>query len=145
MITLIGKDIAKVGLAFTYLGPAEECNDCKFKASCINNLEENRKYKILRVLDIEQKCPLHNEGKVVSVKVERAEIELVTNSKNVFEGSTFTFEEPDCEEYCKYYDKCHPEGLLNHDKCFVLNNNGDCDIKCEKGYDLTNITLGFVI
>ena len=49
MITLIGKDLAQKGTEFVFLGPAEECDDCRFKSSCISNLELNRKYVITDV------------------------------------------------------------------------------------------------
>ena len=43
MITLIGKDLAKEGQEFVFLGPAEECEKCIFKSYCVGNLEKNRK------------------------------------------------------------------------------------------------------
>ena len=43
MITLIGKDLAKKGQEFVFLGPADECDSCRFKSSCVGNLELNRK------------------------------------------------------------------------------------------------------
>ena len=70
MITLIGKDLAYEGNEFVYLGPASECEDCKFKSSCIGNLEPNRKYVITGVKDNEQKCPIHSENIVVPVDIE---------------------------------------------------------------------------
>ena len=60
MITLIGKDLAKKGQEFVFLGPAEDCEDCRFKSSCVGNLEENRKYVVVEVRDNEQKCPIHS-------------------------------------------------------------------------------------
>lgn len=143
MITLIGKDLAKEGLSFVYYGPAEECESCRFKASCIGNLEEKRKYTITEVRDNEQKCPIHEGEKVVPVSVERAKIDILTNSKSVFEGSTFTFEAPDCSDDCEFYDECLPEGLIDGDKCTVIKNNGKHDGECKKGYKLTKLILGF--
>ena len=143
MITLIGKELAKKGLSFIYYGLAEECESCRFKKSCIGNLEENRKYIITEVLDNEQKCPIHESGKVFPVTIERAKIEILTNSTSVFEGSTFTFEAPDCSNNCKFYDECVPEGLIHGDKCTVIKNNGKHEGECKKGYKLTKLTLGF--
>ena len=68
MITLIGKDLAKKGQEFVFLGPAPECEECRFKSSCVGNLELNRKYVVTDVKDNEQKCPLHAEGIVVPVR-----------------------------------------------------------------------------
>ena len=145
MITLIGKDLAKEGQEFIFLGPSDDCENCRFKSSCVGNLELNRKYVINEVRDIEQKCPIHDEGKVVPVDVELAQIHLLTSSKNIFEGSTFTYDAPDCDEKCEFHDLCFPEGLIDKDKCIVLKNEGKHKGVCKKGYNLNKLTLGFVI
>ncbi|WP_407375773.1 UPF0179 family protein [Methanobrevibacter sp.] len=144
MITLIGKKLAKEGQEFVFLGPAPECEKCRFKSSCIGNLEENRKYVITEVKDNEQKCPIHAEDAVIPVEIERASITLLTDSKSIFEGSTFTYNAPDCDETCEFHDLCFPEGLIENDKCIVLENNGKHK-ECKKGLNLNNLTLGFVI
>ncbi|MBQ6099066.1 MAG: UPF0179 family protein [Methanobrevibacter sp.] len=144
MITLIGKSLAKKGQEFVFLGPADECEDCRFKSSCVGNLEVNRKYEIVDIKDNEQKCPIHAEETVIPVEVDRAKITLLTESKNIFEGSTFTFNAPDCDETCEYHDLCFPEGLEENDKCIVLKNDGKHK-DCIKGYNLNKLTLGFVI
>ena len=145
MITLIGKELAVKGKEFVFLGPAPECENCRFKSSCVGNLEPNRKYVVTDVRDNEQKCPLHAEGVVVPVEVDRAKIEVLTSSKNIFEGSTFTFNAPDCDEKCDFHDLCFPDGLIENDKCIVLNNDGKHKENCKKGYQLNKLTLGFVI
>ena len=145
MITLIGKSLAKKGQEFVFLGPAEAFEDCRFKSSCVGNLEKDRKYEIIDVKDNEQKCPIHADETVIPVEVDRAKIPLLTESKSIFEGSTFTFNAPDCdEETCEYRDLCFPEGLIENDKCIVLKNDGKHK-GCEKGYKLNKLTLGFVI
>jgi hypothetical protein len=145
MITLIGKDLAKKGQEFVFLGPADECEACRFKSSCVGNLEENRKYVVVDVKDNEQNCPIHSEGKVIPVEVDRAKIDLLTTSKSIFEGSTFTYNAPECDEKCDFHDLCFPEGLEENDKCIVLENNGKHKGECKKGLKLNNLTLGFVI
>ena len=91
MITLIGKDLAKEGNEFVFYGPAEECETCRFKASCVDSLEKNRRYKIIEVRDNEQKCRIHAENIVIPVEVERSNITLLSPpSKSVFEGSIFS-------------------------------------------------------
>lgn len=145
MITLIGKDLAKKGNEFIFYGPAEECNDCRFKSSCVGSLEEGRKYKIVDIKDNEQKCPIHAENTVIPVEVERSQITLLTESKNIFEGSTFTYNAPECDENCDFHDLCFPEGLKENDKCIVLKNEGKHKEGCNKDYRLNKLTLGFVI
>ena len=146
MITLIGKSLAKKGQEFVFLGPAEVCEDCRFKSSCIGKLEKGRKYEIIDVKENEQKCKIHAEGTVIPVEVDRAKINLLTQSKSIFEGSTFTYNVPDCdEETCEFHDLCFPEGLMENDKCIVLKNDGKHKGECNKGYKLNKLTLGFVI
>ncbi|WP_407412780.1 UPF0179 family protein [Methanobrevibacter sp.] len=145
MITLIGKDLAREGQEFVFLGPADECENCRFKSSCVGNLELNRKYVVVGVKDNEQKCPIHAEETVIPVEVDRAKIDVLTPSKNIFEGSTFTYESPDCDENCDYHDLCFPEGLIENDKCIVLENLGKHEGNCKKGLKLNKLTLGFVI
>lgn len=145
MITLIGKDLAKEGFSFVFRGSVEECQSCRFKSTCVDSLEEGRKYKIVEVLDNEQKCPIHDKGIVVPVKVEKDSIKLLTTSKNVFEGSIFHYNSIDCDEECEFKQFCIPEGLINDDKCIVIKNNGKHKGKCKKGYNLLSIKLAFVI
>jgi len=145
MITLIGKDLAKEGQEFVFLGPADDCENCRFKSSCIGNLELNRKYVVKEVKENEQKCPVHAEGAVIPVEVELAQIDILTSSKNIFEGSTFTYNAPDCDENCDFHDLCFPDGLIENDKCIVLNHEGKHKEECKKGYKLNKLTLGFVI
>ena len=145
MITLIGIDLAKEGQEFIFLGPAKECDECRFKSSCVGNLELNRKYVVTGIKENEQKCHVHSGGKVIPVEVERAEIDVLTTSKNIFEGSTFTYNAPECDEACDFHDLCFPDGLVENDKCIVLENNGKHKEKCKKGLDLNKLTLGFMI
>ena len=112
---------------------------------CIGNLEINRKYVITEVRDNELKCPIHADGVVFPVQVDRAQIDLLTTSKNIFEGSTFTYESPECDENCEFKELCFPDGLQDNDKCIVLNNGGKHQGECKKGYALNKLTLGFVI
>jgi uncharacterized protein (UPF0179 family) len=145
MITLIGKDLAREGQEFVFLGPADECEDCRFKSSCVGNLEKNRKYVVVDIKDNEQKCPIHSGDAVIPVEVDRAKIDLLTESKSIFEGSTFTYNAPDCDEKCDFHDLCFPEGLEENYKCIVLENMGKHTEECKKGYRLNKLTLGFVI
>ena len=108
-------------------------------------MELNRKYVITDIKDNEQKCPVHSQNIVIPVEIERAEIDVLTTSKNIFEGSTFTYNAPKCDEYCEFHDLCFPEGLIENDKCIVLKNQGKHKEECKKGLKLTKLTLGFVI
>ena len=82
MITLIGKELAKEGVSFVFYEPAEECLNCRFKASCVDSLKKGHRYTITEVRDVEQKCPVHENDKVQVVSVENAEFAILTDSKS---------------------------------------------------------------
>ncbi|MEA4957668.1 hypothetical protein SDC9_08630 [bioreactor metagenome] len=141
MITLIGENLAEVGMSFIFEGPVEECESCRFKASCVDSLEKGRKYVITNVKDITQKCYVHNEGIVRVVEVELADIDAFIDSKKAFEGSNISFESPSCDIDCIYYDLCFPDGLKSGDKCIIVKNLGKHDSGCAKGLSLTKVCL----
>ncbi|MBQ6813630.1 MAG: UPF0179 family protein [Methanobrevibacter sp.] len=139
MITLIGKKLAKKGESFVFYGPAEDCLNCRFKATCIDSLTEGHKYTITEVRDVEQKCPIHEDEKVNVVAVEKAETTILTDSKGVFEGSSFEFNRKGCSNKdCDFRDMCFPDGIPKGEKCVYVKDLGkfkDCPrgnalIKC---------------
>ena len=133
MITLIGKNIAKEGLSFVFYGPLEECSNCRFKSSCVDSLEIGRKYAITEARDVEQKCPIHEDGYVKVVNVEDAETTVLIDSKGVFEGSTFAFKRIECDdEDCKFRHLCFAEGIKEDDKCIFVKDLGKFK-DCPKG------------
>ena len=138
MITLIGKDLAKKGNEFIFYGSVDECENCRFKASCVDSLEKNRKYKIIDVRDNEQKCPVHAENTVIPVEVDRSNITLLSSSKSIFEGSTFSYESADCDAHDTGEPQDRPAELP---RGRFRPRRGEC----KKGYKLNKLTLGFVI
>lgn len=139
MITLIGEKLANEGESFIFYEPAEECSKCRFKPSCIDSLEEGHKYVITEVRDVEQKCPIHEGEKVKVVVVEKGETTILTDSKGVFEGSSFEFNRKGCSNKdCDYRDMCFPEEIAKGEKCVYIKDLGkfkDCPrgnslIKC---------------
>ena len=143
MITLIGKKIAEEGTTFIYYGPAEGCDDCRFKSTCLGSLEKNRQYVITSVRNNPQKCKVHGGEEVVPVEVERAEISVLSESKRAFVGSTMVYKPLDCDLDCQYHDLCFPEGLFEDDKCVITNDEGKFEGECKKNYNLNKLTLKF--
>lgn len=142
MITLIGEDIAEKGSVFIFYGSTELCENCRFKASCIDSLEKGRKYKIVDVKDTKQKCELHN-GNVKVVEVEKANITSLIDSKKAFEGSTISYDYPNCDLECVFHEFCFPEGLYPEDKCTIIENTGKHDGNCDKGFSLNKVILKY--
>ena len=119
MITLIGLEMAKKGNSFIFQGPAKECEDCRFKATCVDSLEEGRKYIIKDIKESELKCKL-TDSIIIPVEVSLADIEMYFDSHKVFEGSNFIYTKKDCEfKECENYNKCFPEGLHEGDKVTI--------------------------
>ncbi|MDR2623336.1 MAG: UPF0179 family protein [Methanobrevibacter sp.] len=141
MITLIGEDLAKKDLVFLFNKAAEECDDCKFKTSCVESLEEGRKYKILDVRDNQQPCPIHDKEKVNVVEVEKANITTFIDVKKSFQGSTVNYTPPDCNIKCIYHEFCFPDGLKESDKCTIEEVIDDHINECAKGYSLSKVVL----
>lgn len=143
MITLIGKKIAKKGLVFMHCGAAPECEECRFKGTCVDSLEEGRLYIIRNVKDAEQKCQLHEGQKVKVVEVDKANIKALVDSKRAFEGSMISIKSPECEETCEMHEMCFPEGLYDGDKCKIVKTLGRPSKKCTRGYDLNTVILKY--
>ncbi|MCL2157071.1 MAG: UPF0179 family protein [Methanobrevibacter sp.] len=143
MITLIGNDLAEEGLVFIFNGSAEVCESCRFKSSCIESLEEGRKYKIINVRDTEQKCQLHDGDSVKVVEVEKADIDALIDSKKVHLGASLTFTPPECNFDCIFNNLCFPEGLFSGDKCTFVKDLGKHEGDCAKGFILHKVTISY--
>ncbi|KZX10447.1 UPF0179 family protein [Methanobrevibacter filiformis] len=141
MITLIGKDLAEKELVFTYNKPAKECESCRFKSSCVDSLEEGRKYIITDVKENEQICPIHDTGHVNVVEVEKANITSFIDSKKSFKGSRVVHSPPECDIKCIYHEYCFPEGINPGEKCTVENIIEKNIDGCGKGYLLNKVIL----
>jgi uncharacterized protein (UPF0179 family) len=139
MITLIGKDLAKEGMEFQYLGPLLECKNCKLKNVCFN-LDEGKWYRITKIRDKEHDCKVHDEGKVVTVEVEELPVPVVISAKSVVEGETISFKPVNCKEYdCEYYELCHPMGLREGTKIKIEKIEGE--VNCPKNKDLKKVLV----
>lgn len=64
LVTLIGEKLAKEGDAFTYIGPNNECRNCKLKTVCFN-LKPGKAYKITKIRDKRHSCDIHDKNVVV--------------------------------------------------------------------------------
>ncbi|HMK54683.1 MAG TPA: UPF0179 family protein [Methanobacteriaceae archaeon] len=143
MITLIGTNLAEKGLKFMHYGPSSQCEGCRFKATCIDSLEEGRMYRIKDVKDAKQPCPIHNGGEVQVVEVDRALTKVLVDSKRAFEGSRFSYNPPQCNEDCSLRSLCFPEGLYKDDKCKIVKKLGKPKEKCPKGFELTRVLVKY--
>ena len=136
LITLIGEKIAKKDNEFIYLGPNNDCKNCKLKTVCFN-LKSGRKYKIIKVRDKRHNCKIH-EGTVAVVEVEEQPI-ITAIDKKYSEGSKLKIEKINCENIgCKNFDLC--KVILQKDKKYTITKVYD-DIECPIGYKLKKVEL----
>ena len=68
LVTLIGEKLAKENGEFIYLGPQNDCKNCKLKTVCFN-LKQGGYYKITKVRDKKHSCNVH-EGCAAVVEVQ---------------------------------------------------------------------------
>ncbi len=136
IITLCGKDWAKIGVEFIFLGGRTECENCRLKKACLR-LRSGAKYKIVGLRDGEvHECPLHDEG-VVAVEVVELPIIALIESKIAVEGTKFHYEEKNCDMFdCSMYSLCHPVELKSGESVVVEKIIGEAPDKCAKGYSV---------
>jgi len=136
LVTLIGKELAKEGEEFIYLGPNNECRNCKLKTVCFN-LKPGRKYKITSVRDKHHECNLH-EGPAVVVEVQEMPI-IIAIEKKLVEGSTTKIGNRNCENVgCINYEFCNI--TLTKDKDYIIVKIYE-NIDCPIGYELQKAEL----
>ena len=137
IVTLIGENLAKKGMEFTYIGPLTECRDCKVRNACFN-LEVGRTYKITKVRDTTHDCKRHEGGKVRAIEVEKIPVEVAIPSKMAVEGSVIKFEPEKCLNMgCANYELCNPRGLKEGSKYRIIKIKGD--VKCPDGKSLKSV------
>jgi len=136
LVTLIGEKIAKVENEFKYLGPNNECRNCKLKTVCFN-LKVGRNYKITNVRDKRHNCNVH-EGTVVVVEVQ--ELPIITSiDKDLSKGEKTKIEKKNCDNIgCKYYEICNVD--FQKDKEYTITKISET-IKCPLGYKLQEAEL----
>ena len=136
LVTLIGEKIAKKDAEFVYLGPNNECKNCKLKTVCFN-LKTGRKYKITNVRDKKHNCNVH-EGTAAVIEVEELPI-VASVDKKIGEGNTTKIEKKSCNSIgCCYYEICNI--TLQKDKNYTVIKIFE-EIDCPLGYELNKVEL----
>jgi len=127
LITLVGKQYASPGSEFYYLGPAEECADCKFQKVCFN-LEEGSKYRVIEVRLQEHECHEFDGDSVTAVEVEKIPTRAAVGKRQALEGSKITYKGSECKNIsCHNYGICHAIGKTPGNKYAVSKVIGDLD------------------
>ena len=137
LVTLIGEKLAIVETEFIYIGPNNDCRNCKLKTVCFN-LKPGRKYKITTIREKRHNCNVHDGNAAV---VEVQEIPIITAiDKNISEGDTTKIEKKECGNIgCVYYELCN-NLALQKDKKYKITKVFE-GIDCILGYELQKAEL----
>ena len=136
-ITIVGEKLANNGEKFIFVGPQNDCKNCKLKNICFN-LKQFHQYKITNVREKRHSCNVH-EGDAIVVEVEEQLIET-TIAKKYTKGSVITLEKKECDEiFCDYYDICTNKALETGKK-YLITEILD-EIPCSKGESIQRVTL----
>ncbi|MCL4328857.1 MAG: UPF0179 family protein [Candidatus Thermoplasmatota archaeon] len=139
-VSLIGMDLAKEGIEFTFVQPLKECSPCGVKNVCFN-LEPGRSYRIGAVREREHPCSVYEGDKVRAIEVE--ELEFTANleySQKLQEGSKITLKSMECGIFtCSNIEECN----LMHRRQGVKATISELAEKldCPKGLDIRKVRL----
>jgi len=137
LVTLIGEKLAKEGNEFVYLGPNNECRNCKLKTVCFN-LKLGRHYKITKIREKRHNCNIH-EGTAAVVEVQELPI-LAAIDKELSAGHSTKIEKKDCRNIgCDNYEFCCNIALQN-DKTYKITKTYK-SIDCPIGNELQKAEL----
>lgn len=139
-ITLLGKDQARKGHRFIYLGPIQSCRECQLKNICFN-LEKGRRYRVVKVREKEHKCNVCSAG-VKVVEVERVPFKAGVPKSMIVEGSVITFHPQGCGiKGCGNWQLTHPPGLEEGVRIKVLRILED--VNCPEGSSFREAEVDF--
>jgi len=138
LITLISHLVAKEGHVFVFSGGAPVCEGCRFRKVCIDRLKKGHVYRVVKVLNIKNRCPLNEY--VVTVEVVEEPIKVLLPTSLAIEGMTVKYERRVCSNNsCPYYSLCNPRLLPNTCKVKILKVLRR--IKCPKGASLKEVEV----
>ncbi|MBO4763248.1 MAG: UPF0179 family protein [Candidatus Methanomethylophilaceae archaeon] len=139
LITLLGEPQAEAGKEFYFIGPMNDCKECKLKGVCFN-LEPGSRYKVVEIRPQSHECHEYLDDKVVAAVVEKIPTPAAVPKKQAIEGSMITYQESKCEQMdCPNYWLCHAPGKVAGAKYSVQAVSGDLD--CPRGEKMVGVDL----
>ena len=136
LVTLIGEKLAKENLEFIYLGPNNECKNCKLKTACFN-LKKGGRYRIKKIRDKHHDCSVYEKG-VRVVEVEELPLIAAVDTKFV-EGATLKIDTECPHRACDNYMICNPMAIQRDKKYTVAKIIEKID--CPVGKKLNKVEL----
>jgi uncharacterized protein (UPF0179 family) len=140
IITLIGKNLAKMGLEFIYKGELEKCEGCRMFKVC-NNLLPKRRYRIVGLRgNTVHSCNIHNSG-VCAIEVIEPPVIALIESKRAIPKSEIIFNQTCPNLTCSLYDICFPEGVIEGERYQVSGVFEENDQPCAMSRKLRKVEL----
>ncbi len=137
-ISLIGVDLAKKNMEFTFKGPLSgKCDECRIRNVCFN-LEPGKRYKIIDVKEQINPCFIYNKNKVSTIEVEEIKSTYnIQNGKRLMEGSSIELKSMKCDCLtCPNIEKCN---LIDIPGKKIVVNKIIKKLSCPKGYDMREV------
>ncbi|MCC7566248.1 MAG: UPF0179 family protein [Methanomicrobiaceae archaeon] len=139
-VTLVGALMAKPGLEFIYEGEISECEACKVRKVC-HNLQPGKKYRIVNVRpQTRHECLVHIDS-ACAVEVIESPITALVPADRAIVNSKIQYEYTCNKTYCRSYELCHPEGIIEGEKYIVGEILGNAPDICERGRVLKLVEL----
>ncbi|MCQ8894474.1 MAG: UPF0179 family protein [Methanolinea sp.] len=138
-VTLIGSEIARVGLEFIYEGPNPECEGCSVKKAC-HNLKPGRRYRIIGVRKTHHSCTVHLTD-ACAIEVVESPFRALISADMAIRNSRITFDSPCSRTSCDNFPLCNPDGAILGEKYVVAEIIGSAPGPCEKGRVLQLVEL----
>ncbi len=134
IITLLEKNIAKIGYTFTHMGGTKICAKCSLKKVCVEALETNVSYEVRKIGAKEHRCLIDDQVMIVC-EVEITNNTITVESQKYLEGIIINRQPLKCNEIlCENNEYCiHPNfNEQSRVKIIKILNK----IKCPLSYDL---------
>jgi len=139
-ISLIGVDLAKEGMEFTFVTPLVGCAECRIKNVCFN-LDPGRTYRVTSVREKRNPCFVFNKDQVATVEVEEVQEYLnMQYGRKLQEGSTVTAKSMECDHYtCPNIERCNMSFMREGSKATITKIEEKLD--CPKGYNMRKVAV----
>ena len=138
IITLVSYIAARKGYVFRFEEAPKECLNCRFRTVCVDKLKKGHVYKVTKVFNIRNRCPLNEY--VITVEVEEISVDASLPKKLAIEGMIVKYAKIDCQKKeCPHYSICRPKLLPDVAKVRVEKVKGK--INCPLNYSLVEASL----
>ncbi len=122
IITLVSYIAAVEGYTFLFTGGSKECEKCRFRKVCIDKLRKGHVYRVTKVFNIRNRCPINKW--VVTVEVEEVPVKAAIPKKYGVEGLIFHYRKIVCKPKCPNKSICSPQLLPEEVKVKVVKVSG---------------------